>query len=135
MLLDTILLSLGEVICILDPTHDVAIVPNMKRREAKLERESLPGGVLNYGVIEYEKDSDNDNAGMTFCLYFRSVAHVPASYTGRLIGPDDTSEFALEVSSGFMFLLAAKRPLESGDLNMFIPQAVALAMSFSSRIK
>jgi hypothetical protein len=82
MLLDAILLSLGQIISVLDPTHDVAIIPNSKQWEASFEKglNGTLGGSIDYGVIEYEKDPDNDNAGIAFCLFFRSVAHASIPY-------------------------------------------------------
>ncbi|CAA7271860.1 unnamed protein product [Cyclocybe aegerita] len=119
MLLDAILLSLGEVISTLNPNHDLAIIPEMKPQDAAFENGNyrvLFGGSIDYGVVEYEKDPDNDNEG-------------------RLVGPDSTNAFVLRVAAGQIFLVEAKRLLISGGLGAFVPEAVTQAMAISSNAK
>lgn len=72
MVLEAILLSLGDIISILRPNDDVAIIPEMKIKDAAFETDSyrvLLGGSIDYGVVEYEKDPYNENAGTSDNLH------------------------------------------------------------------
>ncbi|KAJ3515144.1 hypothetical protein NLJ89_g1955 [Agrocybe chaxingu] len=107
---------LGEIISTLHPNHDLAIIPEMKPEDAGFEKDGyhvMFGGSIDYGVVEYEKDADNDNRG-------------------RLVGPDTTSDFVFQVAAGHFFLVEAKRLLISGGLSAFVPEAVTQAMSVMS---
>jgi hypothetical protein len=66
MVLDAILLSLGEITSTLSPDRDLAIIPQMKPQDALFTKEGyqmLFCGSIDYSVVEYEKDENGDNHG------------------------------------------------------------------------
>ncbi|KAL0947856.1 hypothetical protein HGRIS_010493 [Hohenbuehelia grisea] len=114
MVLDAILLSVGEITTILKPQKDVAIIPEMKLEDAPFSKDGYQvvlGGSIDYGIVEYMVDEDDDTRG-------------------RLVGPG-LPNYIFEVASGHIFLVEAKQQQAIGGLMAFIPQAVTQAMATS----
>ena len=66
MIFDAILMSLGEITTMLSPNRDLAVILEMKPMDALFANQGyrvLFSGTIDYVVIQYEKDKDNDNHG------------------------------------------------------------------------
>ncbi|KAG2016616.1 hypothetical protein CC2G_009770 [Coprinopsis cinerea AmutBmut pab1-1] len=114
MVLDALLLSMGEITSIIDPAKDVAIIPEMKTGGAAFSKggyQVVLGGSIDYGVVEYMIDEDDEAKG-------------------GLVGPV-LPEHIFEVAYGFFFLVEAKRHHAVGELTASIPEAVTQAMLIS----
>jgi hypothetical protein len=71
MVLDAILMSLGEITSALSSDRDVAIIPEWKPQDAFFTNEEyqvLFGGSIDYGIIEYKRDENDDNQGNFFTV-------------------------------------------------------------------
>lgn len=83
MVLDAILLSVGEIISQKTANRDIAIIPEMKARDALFTNggyQVLLGGSVDYGVIKYEKDPDNDNQGNVLLDNSSRILFLPSVY-------------------------------------------------------
>ncbi|KAK7694137.1 hypothetical protein QCA50_003713 [Cerrena zonata] len=122
IVLDAILLSVGEIASKNSTNRDIAIIPGLKTQDTLFTNDGYQvsfGGSVDYRVVEYEKDPDNDNEG-------------------RLFDPQTSDKYVCEIAVGHFSLVVAKprRPgsTETGFVAS-IPEAVAQAMSFSVNAK
>ncbi|KAF5310486.1 hypothetical protein D9611_012323 [Ephemerocybe angulata] len=110
MVLDAILLFLGDVISVKSPDRDIAIIPEMKPHEALFKKDGYEvtfSGSVDYAIIEYEADQEGD-------------------HQARLVGPNSHGEtYVYRVAEGRLFLVQA-------SLGLFIPEAVTQAMAVLS---
>ncbi|KAF5339761.1 hypothetical protein D9611_009070 [Ephemerocybe angulata] len=121
MVLDAILLFLGDVISVKSPHRDIAIIPEMKPREALFKKDGYEvtfSGSVDYAIVEYEPDQAGD-------------------HRARLVGPDSFGEtYVYQVAEGrFFFLVEAKYQTGKDSLGLFIPEAVTQAMAVLSNSK
>jgi len=66
MVLDAILLFLGDCIAEKCPNRAVAIIPEMRPRDALFKMDAYEvtfGGSVDYAIIEYEPDKQGDKQG------------------------------------------------------------------------
>lgn len=67
MVLETILMSLGEIILTVSPGQDLAVIPQMELQDALFTKEGYQvsfSGSIDYCVVECEKDKNGDNQGI-----------------------------------------------------------------------
>lgn len=79
MIFDAILMSLGEITTMLSPNRDLAVILEMKSKDALFTNQGyrvLFSGTIDYVVIQYEKDEDDDNHGnLLHCRFPHGSAH------------------------------------------------------------
>ena len=71
MVLDAILLFLGDIVAARFPNRAIVIIPEMKPHDAVFKNgayEVTFGGSLDYAIIEYEKDKGGDKQGTCFVI-------------------------------------------------------------------
>ncbi|EDR05120.1 uncharacterized protein LACBIDRAFT_329864 [Laccaria bicolor S238N-H82] len=118
MVLDAILLSLGKITQKNTPNKALAIIPEMKQPDALFTHQThqvIFGGSIDYGIIEYTKDANNDNFEF-------------------LIGASATPESILRFAREHFILVEAKREVVV-RLVESIPEAVTQAMTVSANAK
>lgn len=115
MVLDAILLSLGKITQKNTPNKALAIIPEMKQPDALFTHQThqvIFGGSIDYGIIAYTKDANNDNFEF-------------------LIGASATPESILRFAREHFILVEAKREVVV-RLVESIPEAVTQAMTVSA---
>ena len=131
MVLDAILLFLGDIVMVRFPNWAIVIIPEMKLHDAAFKNgayEVAFGGSLDYAIIEYEKDKGGDKQGTCFIITPRPFSWCTL-FPARLVGPDSAAEaYVYRAAAGHLFLVEAKCQVGGGGLKAFIPEAVTQAM-------